>query len=350
METESYYARMYETARFMDEALLKAIQPLHELDEAVFPLASHLVLLRASNGRPKLRYGLVRAAYELCGGTDWKRDLVPACVAAELLNISTYVFNRIFDEKGGTKWSRMSVANQSVAGMLLRELVERAIAESEYASELKAKILALLSELHFTLWNGFFLDLNRFEIEKVSSLSEAEYFALYEKKCADIAGAFGGKLAEIGARIAGASDEQIEAVSKAGLLFFTAIQSTNDMADFVVPAEGEVFKSYKDQFSDLLHGKAFLPVYHVLRHGSASDKSFLLSFVGKESFTTEEIVRLNRLMVSSGAVEVSKRFTVQKVHAARKELNIFPKTDARGFFKYMIAGVRSSKFWKGFPS
>lgn len=99
--------------------IVREIKKLEKIDRPLFELVSANIYGRVNTKRPKLRPGLTRLGYEICGGKNW-RKIIPICAAVEILNVSTYTINKIFDEKGG-KWSKDRINNNIIAGIIQKK-------------------------------------------------------------------------------------------------------------------------------------------------------------------------------------------------------------------------------------
>jgi geranylgeranyl diphosphate synthase type I len=81
--------------------------------------------------------------------------------------------------------------------------------------------------------------------------------------------------------------------------------------------------------SDIREGKRTLLVIHTLTKGSIQEKKSLLKALGNKKATVREFSTATRAMISSGAMEYSKRKAAEYTDKARVALLSLPESDSR---------------------
>lgn len=339
---------MKQTTYAAEKLIVRAIKKIEKIDQLLFKLVSDNIYGRIATKRPKIRPGLVRLGYEICGGKNW-RKIIPICAAIEILNVSTYTINKIFDEKGG-KWDKRRINNNIIAGIIQKEMASDLLNEAynlvNYENFIKIK--GLFDEINKITYFGQFKDLNLLRIGKKLPLFE-KFVKDYKQRCYY----FGGKYYEnsllIGGILANGSEEQLTALQNFGKLFGTSLQMVNDIGDFIPPDKKpykEAFKYYQDQYGDLRLGKLTLPIYLMLQNANKMERKFILKQVGKKQTNLKDGYKLTKLLFKTGAFQECKKLTKEYVNQEKRELKIFTKSIKKDLLSAMTSNVKSSVYWK----
>ncbi|MBU1129368.1 MAG: polyprenyl synthetase family protein, partial [Nanoarchaeota archaeon] len=265
---------------------------------------------------------MLRLGYEICGGQDFKK-IIPFCAAIEILNVSTYTINRIFDEKGGF-WNKNRINNNIISGIIQREIANELILESKKLVNYDTfiRIQKLFNEINKATYFGQYIDLNILRIKKKLPKFDV-YFKNYGQRCYNFGGKFYEIILQIGGLLANGNEKQIFALKEFGKLFGTSLQMVNDIGDFV-PAEKkpyeEAFKYYQDQYGDLRQGKLTLPIYYMIKYSSIKDKEFIFKMIGKQKITSKEGYRLSKILIKTHSLIKCKRITNKYVYETKKKL------------------------------
>ena len=345
---------MRETADYVNPAIMRYLNYVRNGRSDVYGAVAHLPLVRLGKkmDAPMLRPLLVRLGYEVCGGTDYL-GIVPLCAAVELLNISTYVIDDIFDEcdyrQKKETVHRIYGSNRAfIAGMLLRELGEKALCDVENAvgGEDFAKIVRLFNDTHKTIYEGQFhdLDLNTFR-----DVGEGEYFT----RTYEITGVFIENCILLGAHAAGADEAMLKALSEYGRNYGIAIQLRNDLLDFIPPqpevAEKDIAESSGikgESHVDFRQGKKTLPLIHFLERASSEQQAILKSFVGRKKLAREEALEVNRLLESTGSFEYAKQKVREYAARALESLDAFDENTAKSALAELAVITDNVDKWK----
>jgi octaprenyl-diphosphate synthase len=150
-------------------------------------------------------------------------------------------------------------------------------------------------------------------------LDEETYFQIIERKTASLC----ATCCELGARFAGADEEQVEALRTYGLSIGTAFQIQDDILDLV----GDIQAVGKTLGVDAEKGKLTLPLIHFLRTAPVEHRALLRSLLsGPDSDRAEKI---RNLILPSKSLQYSRDRARQLVDKARSALLALPDSDAR---------------------
>lgn len=344
-----YFREMKETWNVIRAYMLESVSEILENNQEVTLniMENQVVKKRLYDENPKMRPLLLRLSFETCRGGDWRR-IIPVCAAMEFLNISTYVINAVFDEKGGRK-TREETNRYIIIGMLFRELASKCIARVEMSlspgeiHEMNEK----LSEINLLGYIGQHIDLYQLKKEKMRELGTMDDMKrLYLRRAELLCGCFMRNVAITGAILANATAEQKEAISNYGFILGTAIQMVNDMGDFVLNRNAiDYEKTYQDQFSDIRQGKLTYPVLLGLERPG---KNMIKEMLGKAKASSSELPSLVEYLKTSGITDEVRKLTKEKYRLCKRELKRLPQSDARDMLSVMASVIRSNKYYSFF--
>jgi len=344
---KQYFREMRETWKHTRKYMLQKLSQLaFNNKEAVLALQENPVVKKRLSARnPKVRPFLMKLSFEVCRGGDWKR-IIPACAAVEFLNISTYVTNAVFDEKGGKK-SKKDINQYIIAAMLTRDLAAECLSEVKVSLS-QEEIMEMhqkLTEINKIIYLGQYIDLFKLKKENINNFKSFEEIKkLYMERAEMFCGYFMGNIAFIGALLANATREQIGTLEEIGFAYGTGLQIANDIGDFVLgDSEAKDFeKDYQDQYSDIRHGKLTYPVILGLE---MKEKNIIRNLLGKKKSNYKQLHSLTGFLVKSGIVEKTKQLVNVKHNECKKELKKLPESKARKMLSLMVSGVRSNKYF-----
>lgn len=115
--------------------------------------------------------------------------------------------------------------------------------------------------------------------------------------------------AKVGALIAGANEEQVEAAAEYGRSIGTAFQLIDDVLDYTGNAE-EIGKNVGD---DLREGKPTLPLIYLMKNGTAEEKELVRTCI--EQGDESQFDKILHAITQSGALNYTKE---KALEAARK--------------------------------
>lgn len=349
MNSDVYFKYMKETSEVVDGAILESINPLKRTNEDLYRLVAYHPKRRKAFNTPKIKPNFVRLGYEVCGGRNWKK-IVPACVAAELSNISWYIIDSMFDEKGGS-WSKQKINNEVLSALVLRQTALKVLDELEDFPENKTnEIKTVLNEMNYNISLYQFLDTNVLKLENLDEFKNFEdYFKLYEKKCYFVGGRFYEGCLKTGAILADANQEQIDGLSEFGKHFGTAFQIVHEVGDLVPPKEKsypEEFKYYQDQYNSIRHKKLTLPIYLALTQWRNIDKTNFLELINNPEKSEKDFVEITKILASTKVVKYCRHFTKKYVYAAKDSIKDFPESRPKTLLSATTAAIKSNVFWR----
>lgn len=164
---------------------------------------------------------------------------------------------------------------------------------------------------------------------------EDDYLSLCEKKTAELF----GSAAELGALLAGASDEDARRMDRYGRHLGLAFQIADDCLD-LMGVESTVGKSLG---SDLKNGELTLPLIHLLNTAGPPRKQELLQLFrpGSKALTREA---LKPYLERAGSIEYSMEIARTEIQSARDELARIPASAARTLLEEIPDYVLERKF------
>ena len=302
-------------------------------------------------GKGIMRSIMTDLIYRIYGG-DTSRDILPALAVSEINNINAYLDNIILDNKKHL-WEgsnvRKKVSEYTIASGLFRELIDWVIREEiSTSNQNKLRILGALSQSMSRSYRGQQLDLE-IGLESIDAFTNDEgYYAWYLGKSELQSGYLYGFSLELGAILAGATEEQIQAAEKIGRAIGTGLHISNDLGDFAVAntsSEATGFKYYQDQLADIRNGRLTFPIYHVLRHGTEDERQTLLTIVGKNIVTIDESTAVSRAIHSSGAFGIGRKLLRRYFNQSKKLIHQgLPDTRERGLLSTIPSAIISNKF------
>jgi octaprenyl-diphosphate synthase len=150
-------------------------------------------------------------------------------------------------------------------------------------------------------------------------LDEQTYLTIIERKTASLCAA----CCLLGAKFAGAGDDQAAALETYGLALGTAFQIQDDILDLV----GEVGAVGKTLGIDVEKGKLTLPLIHFLRTAPAEHRALLRSLLSTPGPDRPE--RIRNLILPSKSLQYARDKARQLVDRARGALGAVPEGEAR---------------------
>lgn len=342
-----YFQEMQETWKHTSDYMLQKLSQLEAKHRnTILDLQKNPVIRkRLSKNQPKVRPFLMRLSFEVCRGGDWKK-IIPACAAVEFLNISTYIINAIFDEKAEDQ-TKKDINQYIIAGMLFRDLADESLLESKISlsPEETREIFQKLVEINKLIYLGQHMDLYQLKKENLNRYESFEEMKqLYMARVENICGCFMSNIAYIGAVLANATTEQSQILKNYGLSYGTGVQIANDLGDFVSDSNRHIDfeKTYKDQYSDIKHGKITYPVILGLE---LEEENKIKELLGKKEATCNELASLTSYLIESGIVAKTKKLSIMKYHECKKELKKLPKSRSRDMLSLMASMLRSNKYF-----
>lgn len=158
-------------------------------------------------------------------------------------------------------------------------------------------------------------------------VSEERYLQVIRSKTAKLFEA----AAQLGALIAGASDEQIEAAAEYGRSLGTAFQLIDDVLDYSGNAE-DIGKNVGD---DLREGKPTLPLIYLMQHGSPEQRELIRACI--ETGDEQHFDAVLAAVTESGALQYTREQATLAAAAARATIVGLPSSDFKNSLLHLCA-------------
>ena len=153
------------------------------------------------------------------------------------------------------------------------------------------------------------------------SLGETDYMAVIQRKTACLIQA----ACQVGALLAEAPDDQVQALSDYGHHLGVAFQMADDLLDYT----GDTVEFGKAVGTDLREGKLTLPLIHALGHASKEDCARLETVIGREEISASEFEEVLGLIKKCGGIEYTKEQALAHISKAKQSLKGFSVSESR---------------------
>lgn len=345
MDRRLHTMRMRETA---DCAIPRIVQVYHSLaeDRATSKAMSLFVDRRTNPHQPLLRPYLVRLAYEICEGTDW-RSIAPACAAVEVLNISSYQANVAFDGKL-TVSTQEDRAKQFGCAMISLDCARKLLGDINSNAETTLALVEGMQRANREMYVGQMMDLTELQLENITTASVDSAIGTYKQRCKLLGGSLTSWCLSVGGQLAGAGEERLELLEQIGMEMGVAGQMVNDVGDYVPillpPAHPQSLR-YQHPFSDILNGKATYPILHAFKVNAASVIDLARRIFAEQ---IKEASTLNCLANELNRIRAfdATRLAVRKHYkAARRLLDAFPPSRQKAFFCVALTTLTHNKYF-----
>jgi geranylgeranyl pyrophosphate synthase len=295
-------------------------------------LASYLDILE--RGGKRMRGALVMASYEMVGGSDTDMILKVAR-AIEMIHASLLVLDDIADKSetrrnGKTAQFLMKDYHQdhsfrgdaahfgtieaAYGGILGGYLAEEVIDNLDLDSETKLVLFRHIRQTLIQTYNGQLLDTFNQALPNVSeqdalmvSKLKTSYYSLVSPL-------------ELGARLAGAREEDMEFIHRYGQPAGIAYQLSDD----IIGIFGDEEKTGKSNLDDLREGKMTILMAHTLEKATHEQREELLAILGNPNLVTQDHETCKQIIISTGALEYAKELTNKYTSDALAALETFP--------------------------
>jgi octaprenyl-diphosphate synthase len=269
-------------------------------------VAHHLI----DSGGKRFRPLLLLISARLCGYAGEHR--FPLAAAIEFIHTASLLHDDVIDE-AVLRRGRTSANNVwgNAASVLVGDfLYSKAFNLLAEISDIR--IVQLMSKMTNIMSEG-----EVFQLMKCgdTSLTEAEYLSIVEKKTAVLISAACGS----GAVLGGASPKQVEALEQYGYKIGMAFQITDDTLDYM--AKEEDFG--KAVGKDLEEGKMTLPLIHTLARCDEADRVRIKAAIEKKTLTPAAVRDIFALIQQSGGIDYSLQRAAQFIREAKDGLKSF---------------------------
>lgn len=261
-----------------------------------------------------LRPALLLLAAKACGGVSKSHHTLAAVI--EMVHVATLVHDDVLDEADERRRQPTvgAMAGNTAAVLVGDYLISHAfhlcsILDDHYA-------LRRIGQTTNTVCEGELLQ----NVQRVRcDLTEGEYFDINQRKT----GALTATACELGAKLAGADDATVDALSDYGLWCGVAFQIVDDVLD-IVGDEKQIGKTLGRDFS---LGKLTLPTIHCLANAAPETVAAL-----RDALTASDPCgprRLREWLAETDSIEYARSAARAYVADAVRQLDILPPSDAK---------------------
>lgn len=302
------------------EAILR--REVIEADGALNAVLRDASLLRGKGLRP----GVVLLIAKACGGCTDEHALLAASV--ELIHNATLIHDDVIDDAAARRNHATIHATYGVeSAVLLGDYVfTRAFVLANRLADRDA--VRELAETSSVVCRGEMLQvLRRFD----PALDEATYLRIVGDKTASLYATAGA----LGARLAGAPPETVDAARTFGRSMGIAFQIIDDCLDLV----GDEATMGKTLATDVDKGKLTLPVIRYLQTADADERSALIAVLEGDLPRPDKRAAVLERLEPVGAVEAAYAIADAEIARARDALAVLPPSDARDALEAMTVFV-----------
>jgi octaprenyl-diphosphate synthase len=280
-------------------------QKLHSEVALVNQIAEYIISAGGKRIRPVLVL-LIANAYGYRGTNHHQLAAV-----IEFIHTATLLHDDVVDESSlrrGRKTANALFGN--AASVLVGDfLYSRAFQMMVSVGDIR--IMRILADATNVIAEGEVLQLLNMHDPDVS---EERYTQVIRSKTAKLFEA----AAQLGALIAGATDEEIEAAAEYGRSLGTAFQLIDDVLDYSGQAD-DIGKNVGD---DLREGKATLPLIYLMEHGTAEQRELVRNCI--ENGDEQHFDAVLFAVTTSGALDYTKRKAEEAAARATASISALP--------------------------
>jgi len=272
--------------------------------------------IRSAGGK-RIRPALLMLSNRSLGGDASSENVIRMAAVMEMLHTATLVHDDIIDN-AEVRRNRPSVnakfGNQTA--VLMGDWLYMSAFEASLG-ERSLRILDILTRLTRLMTEGELLQLTT--VGKID-VTENQYFDILRRKTAYLFSA----CCEVGAILAGASDEQVKALAEYGLNLGIAFQLADDLLDFT--SDDSILG--KRAGADLVEGKLTLPLI-LLRNADPDVADQLEIVMLDKSYSGISREKLVNALNRSNSLEMARQRAYQHAESAIKNLEVLPQTEYR---------------------
>jgi len=272
--------------------------------------------IRSAGGK-RIRPALLMLSNRSLGGDASSENVIRMAAVMEMLHTATLVHDDIIDN-AEVRRNRPSVnakfGNQTA--VLMGDWLYMSAFEASLG-ERSLRILDILTRLTRLMTEGELLQLTT--VGKID-VTENQYFDILRRKTAYLFSA----CCEVGAILAGASDEQVKALAEYGLNLGIAFQLADDLLDFT--SDDSILG--KRAGADLVEGKLTLPLI-LLRNADPDVADQLEIVMLDKSYSGISREKLVNALKRSNSLEMARQRAYQHAESAIKNLEVLPQTEYR---------------------
>ena len=306
----------------LNKVLDSVAEELSWVEEAILshaktdlPLLTDVAEYILNAGGKRLRPALVLLSAKLFKGNNAQTIQVAQIV--EYLHTATLLHDDVVDN---AEMRRSQKTAHCLWGKDASVLVGDYLFAVVFQELTKLKNLAVLETLSHTttlMAKGEILQLAR----SSNSLDEEEYLEIIVNKTACL---FASAL-KIGAILAGASETAQHALYDYGMAIGLAFQIVDDALDYIQ----EQTHTGKLLGIDLKERKITLPLIHLMKTATATDRAFLEAMLLQETITESDIQKVGALMAEYGSIQYALEVAQNYANTAQKTLQALPDSSSK---------------------
>lgn len=160
--------------------------------------------------------------------------------------------------------------------------------------------------------SGEFIEL-LYGIKEISKLKKQDIYKIYDYKTAYYT--FASPLS-IGAILAGAGQNEVKKLIQYGIFLGRAFQIKDDLQG-IFSEESEIGKS---NLTDLREAKKTILIWYAYTHSNKKDKSDITKILTKNKTNRNDLLKMRRIIFSSGALDYAKQEILNSTAAAQKSI------------------------------
>lgn len=268
-------------------------------------------------GGKRLRPVLFFYGYTLAGGKD-KEEALSCSIAAEFLHTYLLIHDDVIDEDdcrhngysmhlkyikdyekrySGKNLKHFGDSMAISVGDVVSGWSYEIIASSNFDADRKLEAIKKISNINQNTGLGQILDifLGTGDIVSENYVYNIQYYktALYT---------ITGPL-QLGALLAGADNDELKFIYDFSVPLGVAYQIQDDILGIF----GDEEKIGKPVGSDLREGKKTLLISYIIDNAEKADKEFVLSRLGRQDISRDDVEKIREIMIKSGALKDSER-------------------------------------------
>lgn len=277
------------------------------------------------SGGKRLRPTLAMLACEAVGGVP--ENTIPLGVALEYLHNSTLIHDDIIDND---RWRRglpttherygiplAIIAGDALIGETYRMLSY--MAPPELQSTTYKEIIRAIADTAKNFYEGEALDI---EFMHRLDVTIPEYLIMIEKKTGQLYQLAG----HCGALIGKGSRQQIDALTRYGLLFGLMFQIKDNLLN-ILPDQSRLGKQQLG--SDILNGKRTLMLVHALTQADARQRRTLLNIIGNPKTTPVKVQQAITLFHTLGSIDYATQKLQDYQEQAKRCLDTLKPSESK---------------------
>ena len=280
------------------------------------PLVSQVGNYILSSGGKRIRPMLLLLSARLCGYRGDK-DVELASVV-EFIHTATLLHDDVVD---GADLRRGNRSANSVWGNQASVLVGDFLFAKSFSVMVgceNLKILKILSDTTTHMAEGEILQLlNTCDLD----VDEQRYLQVVRDKTAILIAA----ACQVGGMLAGVDEQREEALREFGLEIGTAFQLMDDALDYV--ADQADFGKAKGH--DLAEGKMTLPLISAYNRSTDQERVEVARIIEAEELSEADLNYVCQLIDRHDGIAYTRQRAVDRIEAAKRQLEIFPDNEAR---------------------